>query len=132
MLINVVILFLAISMVFHGIFFSHRKRREARSHAEASYWRLRWWGFVFGAYAIIVFCWAVIDANSSHDAPHMIDYWPAVCMLWTNDSWFGAEGHLTAVAYESIFMGFVACVVAAGARLYGSYNSEVDQFTPTN
>jgi hypothetical protein len=118
MLINVAILLLAISMVFHGIFFSHRKRRAASSQAEASYWRLRWWGGAVGAYAIIVFFWAVINANTSHDAPHVIDFWPAVCMLWTDDGWFGAAGHSSAVEYESIFMGLVACVIAASARLW--------------
>lgn len=130
-LIQVAILTLAISMIFYGVFFSHRKLSEASSRAEASYWRMRWWGFVIGAYAVVIFIWAVIDANSIRDAPCLIDYWPAVCMLWTDNSWFGADGHSSAVAYESIFMGLVACVLAASARWFGAYDSRLDQFTPS-
>lgn len=129
-LVQVAILILAISMIFYGVFFSHRKFSEARSQAEASYWRLRWRGFVIGAYAVVIYIWAVIDANSSQQSPGLIDYWPALCMLWTDNSWFGAAGHASAVGYESILMGLVASVLAASARWFGSYDSDLDQFTP--
>jgi hypothetical protein len=132
-LLQVLLMLAGILIVFYGVWFSHCKQRVASCLAETIYWRLRFWGFAIGAYAIVLFFWAVLHASGAgvNEGHHLFDYWPAVCMFWTDDSWFGAAGHRSAVEYESVFMGCVACVVAATARIAGSYDADGDFFTPT-
>lgn len=133
-LVQFLLILLAIAAVFYGLWFSFGKQRSADNRAELMYWRLRCAGFALGTYAIVLFFWAVLHASGAGvgEGSHLFDYWPAVCMFWTDDSWFGAAGHANAVGYESVFMGAVACAVAASARLFGSYDWDCDDFTSTH
>jgi hypothetical protein len=130
---QVLLLLIGIGMVFYGLWFSHCKQRAAQSWAEMMYWRLRWWGFATGSYAIVVFFWSVLyrSGAASREDPVLYDYWPAVCMLWTDDSWFGGAGHALAVSYDAVFMGAFACAIAASACLFGTWDRDCDDFTPT-
>ena len=60
-----------------------------------------------------------------------MDYWPAVCMVWTDNSWFGDTHHEIALMYEIFFMGFLGFVVNVAARIYGEYDWDLEIFTPS-
>jgi hypothetical protein len=97
-----------ILIVFAGVVLCRVQYNKAEDPIEATYWYIRYWGFVSGAYASALFISAFIHNCSGETLFGLLDYWPAVSMVWTEDSWFGERSHIDALMYDALLLGLLA------------------------
>lgn len=131
LLLKIAIIIVGIFMVFAGVVFCYRHYKNANDPVEATYWYIRYWGFLLCAYAIVLFFVVVLYINSDGRIFGFMDYWPAVCMLWTDNSWFAEAHHEIALSYDIFLMVFLGVVVNMAARIYGRFDWDLEVFTPS-
>lgn len=129
--VKIAILIAGIIIVFAGAAFCRVQYKRTDDPIEATYWYVRYWGFMIGIYAIFLFFAVVLYTMSNHSVFGFMDYWPAVCMLWTDNSWFGNRHREVALMYEIFLMGFFSILVNVAARIYGDYDWNLESFTPS-
>lgn len=119
--------FVAVLLVFWGVYANRKKARETRNTIEAPFWYIRFLSCCVGAYAIIYCALLFIDAHFVHLA--ILDYWPLTSMLWVDDSWYGQRGHTNAIWVEPLTLAALAGLIRLSSRIYGGYDDQFGIFS---